>query len=46
MLKVILVAQEPEINEGALQEYRDSIFSDFLVIFLHDFKDGVTDYVI
>ena len=45
-LKVILVVQEPKINEGALQEYRDSIFSDFLVIFLHDFEYGVTDHVI
>ena len=46
MLKDILVVQELEINKGALQEYRDSIFSDFLVIFLHDFEYGVTDRMI
>ena len=46
MLKVILVAQEPEINEGALQEYHDSIFFDFLAKFLHDYESWVTNRLI
>ena len=45
-VKFILVAQVLENNKGALQEYRDSIFSDFLAKFLHDYESWVTNCLI